>query len=374
MTSSPGHADAHAAYEVRVDGAPSGAAFTGGSLLLGGTGRTDLLGADRAEALARQQYRSVRRLAMRLPADTVICPTHGFGSFCAAGKPGGGGSLLADQLRANPAFHLDEDTFVARLLASLRPYPRYFAFMAQRNAWFPTPANLEPLPELALAELPVDGPPTPSRVILDVRPRAAYAAAHVEGSLHVDGRGALSTWYGWVASIEAEVTLVATSPGDAASAQRELRRIGVDDIRGACIAPDLTAIAGGSTRPACRRCAARRSATSPRSCASARTSSCSTCGRPTSARHCASPNGGRPRARAADRRHRVAPGRNVWIHCAAGFRATIAASILERRGVPCTIVDDHIDVAADLGLAYEPRAGGSARRAEPQPAIAPLAA
>ena len=68
-------------------------------LLLGGTGRTDLLGADWAEALARQQYRSVRRLAMRLPTDTVICPTHGFGSFCAAGRPGGGGSLLADQLR-----------------------------------------------------------------------------------------------------------------------------------------------------------------------------------------------------------------------------------------------------------------------------------
>ncbi len=375
VTSSPGHADAHAAYEVRLDGAPSGAAFTGGSLLLGGTGRTDLLGADRAEALARQQYRSVRRLAMRLPADTVICPTHGFGSFCAAGKPGGGGSLLADQLRANAAFHLDEDTFVARLLASLRPYPRYFAFMAQRNAWFPTPANLEPLPELALADLPVDGPPTPSSVILDVRPRSDYAAAHVEGSLHVDGRGALATWYGWVASIEAEVTLIATSAGEAASAQRELRRIGVDDIRGACIAPDLTAMAGGSSAP---RLSMLRCATFLDLAAELRLGEDIVVldVREDDEREALRIAGSMgipvhdlPTADIASLR-----GRNVWIHCAAGFRATIAASILERRGIRCTIVDDHIDVAADLGLAYEPRTRRAAAHAVDRPAVSPLAA
>ena len=247
--------------------------------------------------------------------------------------------------------------------------------MAHRNAWFPTPANLEPLAELAIDELSGDGPATPSRVILDVRPRAAYAAAHVEGSLHVDGRGALSTWYGWVASIEAEVTLVATSHADAASAQRELRRIGVDDIRGVCIAPDLTAVAGASSLP---RVSTLRCATFGDLAQELRLGEDIVV----------------LDVREADEREalRIANavgipmhelpaadieslrGRNVWIHCAAGFRATIAASLLERRGVPCTIVDVHIDVAADLGLAYEPRAGGSARRAEPQPAIAPLAA
>ena len=65
MTSSPGHTDAHAAYEIRMDAAPSGAAFTGGSLLLGGTGRTDLIGATGPRRSPAQQYRSVRRLAMR---------------------------------------------------------------------------------------------------------------------------------------------------------------------------------------------------------------------------------------------------------------------------------------------------------------------
>ena len=46
----------------------------------------------------------------------------------------------------------------------------------------------------------------------------------------------------------------------------------------------------------------------------------------------------------------------MWVHCAAGFRATIAASILERAGIRCAIVDDLIDVAAELGLAAVPDA------------------
>ena len=169
--------------------------FTGGSLLLGGAGRTDLMGRDRAEALARAQYRSIRRLGACLPADTAVCPTHGFGSYCSAGMPTGGGATIGDQRRTNPAFQLDEERFVDRLLSGLRPYPRYFAAMAPRNAWFPTAANLAPLPEVPLDEVialaMTDGTGAGATVILDVRPRAAYAAAHVAGSLHIDGRGSL---------------------------------------------------------------------------------------------------------------------------------------------------------------------------------------
>ena len=143
----------HAPTAITVDADVAGAVFTGGSLLLGGAGRTDLMGRDRAEALARAQYRSIRRLGACLPADTAVCPTHGFGSYCSAGMPTGGGATIADQRRSNPAFQLDEDAFVDRLLGSLRPYPRYFAAMATRNAWFPTAANLAPLPEVPLDDV-----------------------------------------------------------------------------------------------------------------------------------------------------------------------------------------------------------------------------
>src|SRR5690606_5398144 len=77
----PGHTPHHLSYVVG-DGDVPGAVFTGGSLLYGTVGRTDLLG----EALARQltlaQHRSVRRLVEQLPDHVAVYPTHGFGSFC----------------------------------------------------------------------------------------------------------------------------------------------------------------------------------------------------------------------------------------------------------------------------------------------------
>ena len=74
VINSPGHTDAHATYSLHVGDNPAMAAFTGGSLLLGGTGRTDLLGQHRAAQLAADQYWSARRLARLLPPTHDCCP------------------------------------------------------------------------------------------------------------------------------------------------------------------------------------------------------------------------------------------------------------------------------------------------------------
>ena len=79
----PGHTYTHLAYGLEHGGTVL-AVFTGGSLLNGSTGRTDLLGEEHKVALARAQHGSARRLASSLPPETVIYPTHGFGSFCSA--------------------------------------------------------------------------------------------------------------------------------------------------------------------------------------------------------------------------------------------------------------------------------------------------
>jgi glyoxylase-like metal-dependent hydrolase (beta-lactamase superfamily II) len=63
------------------------AVITGGSLLHGSTGRTDLLGAEHTEELTHAQFHSARRLATELPANTTIYPTHGFGWRYTWGAP-----------------------------------------------------------------------------------------------------------------------------------------------------------------------------------------------------------------------------------------------------------------------------------------------
>src|SRR5258708_7006903 len=79
----PGHTFTHLSYAL-ADGDEVVAAFTGGSLLNGTTGRTDLLGSEHKRVLAEAQFGSVRRLASELPDAASICPTHGFRSFCSA--------------------------------------------------------------------------------------------------------------------------------------------------------------------------------------------------------------------------------------------------------------------------------------------------
>jgi len=121
----PGHTDHHLSYIV-FDGSGTPAVFTGGSLLYGSVGRTDLVDPARTEELACAQYHSARRLADLLPPDAAVYPTHGFGSFCSAGSTSGGtDSTIGEQRRVNDALtEPDPSRFVERLVAGLIRLPR----------------------------------------------------------------------------------------------------------------------------------------------------------------------------------------------------------------------------------------------------------
>ena len=92
VLATPGHTFTHLAYVLAGATGDPVAVFTGGSLLFGSTGRTDLLGPEHAAELARAQHASAARLAATLPDRVAVLPTHGFGSFCAAGPASGRGS------------------------------------------------------------------------------------------------------------------------------------------------------------------------------------------------------------------------------------------------------------------------------------------
>ena len=64
----PGHTPDHLAYLLCEDGRPA-ALFSGGSLMVGTVGRTDLLGPELRDDLARQLYRALRDEILTLPDD-----------------------------------------------------------------------------------------------------------------------------------------------------------------------------------------------------------------------------------------------------------------------------------------------------------------
>ena len=224
----PGHTPEHTSYLVVVDGEPL-AVFTGGSLLTGSAGRTDLVAEAQARQLARLQYQSLERLAA-LPGHVGVYPTHGEGSFCTATGAGRDVSDIATELTENEALgHDDADAFAAWQAASLQPFPDYYARMGPANLLGRTPMPRTQLPLLEPADVDaLDG----VAEVVDIRPRAQATAGHVPGSQLIELGDDFGVWAGWVLDLDAPVVLVATPDDDVAEAALQLARIGIDDVRG----------------------------------------------------------------------------------------------------------------------------------------------
>ncbi len=227
VLATPGHTFTHLAYVLADATGDPVAVFTGGSLLFGSTGRTDLLGAEHAADLARAQHASAARLAAALPDRVAVLPTHGFGSFCAASPAAGGGSsTIGEEKARNPALTLAADRYVAGLLAGLDAYPAYYARMGPGNAAGPAAPDLS-LPDQA-------GPAELRRRVaagewlVDLRSRRVFAAGHLAGSLGFELGDTLAAQLGWLLPAGTPVTLLGETAEQVAAAQRELARIGID--------------------------------------------------------------------------------------------------------------------------------------------------
>jgi glyoxylase-like metal-dependent hydrolase (beta-lactamase superfamily II)/rhodanese-related sulfurtransferase len=226
----PGHTDEHLSF-LLLDGARELGVFTGGSLIAGAAARTDLLGAGRAEELARAQYRSLQRL-ISLPDATAVWPTHGAGSFCSAPPGAERQTTIGAQKRANSLLAAPgEDAFVARLLGSLGSYPAYFNRLGELNRRGPDLTAAAPaLPALAPAR--VRALLAAGAIVVDVRPTADFAAHHVPGAVSIALRPAFATWLGWVVPKDVPLVFV-TAPGqDPAEIAWQALKIGHDRLAG----------------------------------------------------------------------------------------------------------------------------------------------
>src|SRR4029079_17409662 len=116
--------------------------------------RTDLIGPEQTEPLARALWRSIRERILTLPDDLPVYPTHGAGSFCSAPAGGERTTTVGRERAANPLLAApDEDAFVKLLLYRLGTYPGYFLRLRDRNRLGP---RVYGTPQPALEPLGVD--------------------------------------------------------------------------------------------------------------------------------------------------------------------------------------------------------------------------
>ncbi len=231
----PGHTPEHVAYAVRDTSRADEPVllFTGGSLLVGAVGRTDLLGAENAIPYARQMFRSLHDELLRHEDFVAIFPTHGAGSLCSTGISSTPWSTIGFERRHNPMLEpTDVDAFAQRLLEGQPGIPRYFAQMRPINRAGPAPLGgrvPEPRP-LAVEE--VEAAVARGSQVVDLRRPAEFAAEHVPGSISIPAGSSFGTWLGWVVDLDRPLVLVLPGVADWDDAIRQALRIGHDEVVG----------------------------------------------------------------------------------------------------------------------------------------------
>jgi rhodanese-related sulfurtransferase len=310
------------------------AVLTGDTLFIGDVGRPDLrasLGWS-AEKLSGYLYDSLRSKILPLPDETLVYPAHGAGSLCGKHISSDTVSTLGEQRRHNYALQpMTREQFTHLVTADQPDAPAYFTYDAILNTRERATLDntlREGLQPLELDEMLALG--NAGAQILDVRDAAEYAVGHLPGSLNIGLGGQYATWAGTILDRTRPIVIIA-EPGREPEAALRLGRIGFDHVKG-FLRDGMQALAG---RQELLRTTQRMS---PLTLAEELASP----GAPLvidirtpqewQANHLAD-SINLPLAQLQGRIDEVPHDRRIAVHCAGGYRSSIAASILDQHGI-----------------------------------------
>ena len=231
----PGHTPEHVTYAVADTSRAEEPLllFTGGSLLVGSVGRTDLLGEENALPFARSMFRSLREVILPHEDFVSVYPTHGAGSLCSTDIASTPSSTIGFERRHNSMIQATEfELFAQRLLQGQPTVPRYFARMRPLNQAGPrlmggrVPGPRPLSVDEARAAIAAGG------LVVDLRAPVEHALAHIPGSLSIPAGSSFGTWLGWVVEPDRPLVLVLDSPDDWDDAIRQGLRVGYENVRG----------------------------------------------------------------------------------------------------------------------------------------------
>jgi hydroxyacylglutathione hydrolase len=285
-----------------------------------------------AEDLGAHLYDSLHHKLMPLPGETLVYPAHGSGSLCGKNLSSDTVSTLDAQRRMNYALQpMTKQEFIRLVAADQPDAPAYFTYDAILNTR--ERASLEKNLEQVLKPLELDEVlrmAANGAQLLDVREPSEFATDHLDGTINIGLGGQYATWAGTVLNQSTPIVIIA-EPGREQEAALRLGRIGFDHVKG-YLKDGMAALAN---RPDLVRQTNRVSAL-------------------TIAEELAGPSlplvvdVRNPREWATKHiegslnvplnhlRERIAEiprNRSIAVHCAGGYRSSIAASILHQSGI-----------------------------------------
>jgi hydroxyacylglutathione hydrolase len=321
-------------FDLQKDPAKPYAVLTGDTLFIGDVGRPDLrasLGWT-AQDLGAHLYESLHNRLMPLPDVTLVYPAHGAGSLCGKQLSSDTVSSLGDQRRLNYALQpMSKEQFISLVTADQPDAPAYFTYDAILNTR--ERATLDKNLEQVLHPIDLDEVlrmGDASSQILDVRDAAEYAKGHLAGSINIGLGGQFATWAGTVLDRARPIVIIA-EPGREEEAALRLGRIGFDHVKGylqggmesLAARPDLV---WPTERVSALMVAEELAGGDPPLVLDIRNP------REWAARHIdGSVN--IPLNHLQERIGEIPQDRRIAVHCAGGYRSSIAASILHQYGL-----------------------------------------
>jgi hydroxyacylglutathione hydrolase len=228
----PGHTEESISLVIRdrKSGNTPYLVFCGDTLFAGDIARTDFFGDARKEEMAEKIYDTITRKILSLGEGAILCPAHGAGSVC--------GGMIADhpfttngyEKATNPLIRMGKDEFVSVRKTESPPMPPYFRTMERYNRegapLLHTPPHLHPLtvPEL-------DTYRKTGCQIVDIRAPAGFAAGHIPGSISL-WRGGISSYAGWFLNYDDPIIIIDDYNQNTGQVTRQLFRMGYDRIAG----------------------------------------------------------------------------------------------------------------------------------------------
>jgi hydroxyacylglutathione hydrolase len=321
-------------FDLKKDSAHPYAVLTGDTMFIGDVGRPDLrasLGWT-AEDLGAHLYDSLHDKLLPLPDETMVYPAHGAGSLCGKQLSTDTVSSLGDQRRLNYALQpMSKDEFIRLVTADQPDAPAYFNYDAILNTHerVTLDRNLEEvLKPVELDEVLRLG--DAGAQVLDVRDPTEYAKGHLAGSINIGLGGQYATRAGTVLDRAKPIVIIA-EPGREQEAALRLGRIGFDHVRGYLrggmeALADRADLVWPTERVSAQTTADELESEDPPWVLDIRNP------REWAGNHIA---GSRniPLNHLQERIAEIPRDRRIAVHCAGGYRSSIAASILHRYGI-----------------------------------------
>ena len=307
--------------------------LTGDTLFIGDVGRPDLrvaLGWSAAD-LGGMLFDSLQTKLLGLPDASLVYPAHGAGSLCGRAISKETVSTIGEQRRLNYALQpMSKQAFVELVTTDQPEAPPYFVYDAVLNSKErPTleealARELKPLTLDQVLAMQAEG-----AQILDTRDPDEFAAAHLAGSINIGLGGQYATWAGTVLDHTHPIVIIADPARETESALR-LGRIGFDHIAGYLqtglrsleLRPDLVAF---TERLSAQFAAELLASNQPPLVIDVRAP------RERAQKHIEH-SVNMPLNHLAENLKSLPNDRPLLVYCAGGYRSSIAASLLKRRG------------------------------------------